>query len=337
VRDPNDFITCATVEGQLVRYVKGDLAREEAEVIERHLRACPICPRELEEVKQMTTLLNEYEESFCPEIQEIFDFVNHGLDPEGIISRHLERCARCSESAEACKFLPQEVKMPENLWNRIEQQLPQRPAVQPSHEPEGWFSQLFGWLPSLPRLPVMAMATAAAVGVLIMVHPTILYPEPTMIGLSSVTWGDARDEMVFKSGRAAADRERLAHIVTFKGFKEPWPQKRIDQLYRALKPSNEMRSRLDFVTPAQVEAALKGKREYGKTSDMLADLRAKLAVTKLVVSTVSSDGAKLSVTSELVETKTGKILNRSVKTETPDAELPSRLREAAYSALAEGK
>lgn len=331
MRNPNDFMTCATIEEQLVRDVKRDLTREEAEVIERHVSTCSSCSRELEEVKQMTKLFDEYEEAFCPELQEIFDFVNHGLDPEGNISTHLERCARCSETAEACKFLPEEVKMPENLWNRIEQQISIGRAVQPPPETKGWFSQFWQWLPSLPRLRVMAMATAAAVGLLVI----ITYPEPTMIGLSSVTWGDAGEEMVFKSGRTAPGRERLAHIVTFKGFKEPWPQKRIDQLYRALKPSSEMRNRLDFVTPAQVEAALKGRREYGNTSDMLGDLRDKLAVTKVVISTVTLEGGRFIVSSELVDTQNANALGRSSKVVAPEAELPAKLRDAAYSALGE--
>lgn len=329
VRNSDESDACRTVEEQLVPYVKGSLAREEQVVVERHLSNCANCSRELEEAKKMIRLLSDYEEAFCPGPQEIFDVVNYGEDPTGSISRHLERCSRCRAAAEASKFLPKEITMPEHLWSRIQGKLLEEAPVRPSLETEGWFSRVRGWLSSVPRLPVMAMATAAAVGALVM----ILYPEPTMIGLSSVTWGDPGEEMVFKSGRTTPDSEHLAHVVTFKGFKEPLPQKRIDQLYRALKPSRELRKRLDFVTPAQVRTALKGKREFGSTSEMLADLRNKLGITKVVVSTVTQEGGSLKVASELIDTKNGEALSQSLELEAPKAELPSKLRETAYSVL----
>lgn len=332
---PARSMSCSTVEDLLVRYLMGSLSREERAAVENHLRSCPECSREREEAEKMIRPMDDYEDAFCPDPEEIYEFTKYSVDPNAKIATHVKRCAPCREAAQEYTFLPRGTIMPEEVWKGVKRQFAVQDSSQAPFERETLVSRILGWLSSLLKLPVAAMATAAAVGLLVFIFYPGKVPAP-MIGLSTMTWGDHGGEIVLKAGRRIPGRDRVAHIIMFEGFTAPPSQEKIDRLYRALKPSPEMDKRCEFVTPAAMMEAFEKEEIASKSrEEILPELFSKLGIGKAIVSSIIFKDGHFSVKSDLVDTGTGKIQGQDVKQEVPEAELPSTLREAAYTALGE--
>jgi anti-sigma factor RsiW len=159
---------------QLLAYIEGhmdDIAHEE---LETHLKNCDICASELESVRKMDILLKHYSDVFHPDEQQLYQYVTGDEDPDGKIAMHLEGCENCREDVALLKEMidarsgvPTEIPaMPQSLLRKIGQVFPAAP-------PRGILERLYSTaaeLISAPlRIPSLALGTAAAVIVLVII------------------------------------------------------------------------------------------------------------------------------------------------------------------------
>lgn len=222
--------------------------------------------------------------------------------------------------------------MPEELWQRIGESSGRRNTRQIENRP-GWFGSFGTWLTTFVRIPAVPVAAAALATLLVV----ILYPRPDTVptlGLSSVSWHTRADDLVPKD--LSAGRNRVAVMMFFKGFNSMSPDK-IDSFYEKLKPPDETAHRLEMISPDQIRNAL-GPTETGfhKKKQMLGVLRDKLVLSRVVVLTLSSEGSRISVAGELVDTGTGKVLRRFTEADVSPENLAPVLRHGVYNMILRG-
>ena len=232
----------------LLPYVEDMITPPEKAEVEEHLSTCDQCASRAEELRETTAALKQNKQAFCPEPWELHDFAQSGNDPHGVISLHVEHCPLCSEDLGAWKMAQSEEPMPAELWNRLRERLPREAPKQVSPERPRWVQTIWESLARFWRAPAMAVGVAAAVLVLVVTFYPRDMTQP-MIALSSVSWeGIPKPKSIQKNA---------AFVVLFKDFKDPVPQKQIDSLYEALKPSMELNERYGIVSPAEISEAVK--------------------------------------------------------------------------------
>jgi len=309
----------------LLPYVEDMVTPVEKADVEKHLSKCGECASRVEELRETIAALRQNKEAFCPEPWELHDFAQSGADPHGAISTHVEDCPLCSKALSAWKSAVPEEQMPAELWSQLRERLPQSPPKRIlAPVPRRW--QIF--LCDLARFwKAPAMAAGVAVAALLVV--VILYPRDMtqpMIGLSSVKWeGIPKPKSVQKNA---------AFVIFFKDFKDPVPQKQIDSLYEALKPSMELNERYGIVSPAEISEAVKsGEVSSRDRSAMVTGLRKNLNVSRVLVISVFPSGEKLAASVELIDTASSRTLQRKTEEKVEQSELAARVRSDVFSML----
>jgi hypothetical protein len=303
-----------------------DAPRSEPQ-IEAHLKSCTECERKAAELDRMLASLTDHKEVFCPETWQLFDFAVDGEDPTGMLTEHVEHCPACAEKvAEFQASTGKESLVPPALEHAFKTAFPAS-----IHSPSFW-SRFADFLSSFSKAPIMVVATAAA-AVLAVV---ILYPrggaEP-LIGLSSVSWESQLSLMAPEKGVEDAGKPTIAVILFFKDFKQPWPQDRIDSLYRALQPTAQMKKRFAFVSPDEVQATLQGKGLPSSKGALLETLHKDLDVSRVVTVTLKPDGEGVSFDAELVDVNSGRTAGKQSEPGVANPELASRIKGAAFSLI----
>ena len=122
----------------------------------------------------MDILLKHYSDVFHPDEQQLYQYVTEGEDPGGEIESHMKTCENCQadvallkEMIDARSGVPTEIPaMPQTLLRKIGQ-------LHPAAAPEGILERLYSTaaeLISAPlRMPSLALGTAAAVIVLVII------------------------------------------------------------------------------------------------------------------------------------------------------------------------
>jgi hypothetical protein len=171
---------------ELLAYLEEDVEPSTRAALEEHLKGCSICSEELDSLRKWDALLREHPESFHPDPEDLFRLASRGEDPAGDTKNHVESCRHCTEtmrlmqemlSAEAEAPEPSQV-IPGSLVSRLEE-LYGIPGRVSHREPlSSFFHRLLG---IRLRLPVLALGTAAAVAiivVLVMPGPKIFWEHP---------------------------------------------------------------------------------------------------------------------------------------------------------------
>lgn len=302
-------------------------------MIEQHIGTCDECSLELKGLDRMITRLKTLKAAFCPEPWEVYEFVERGVDPDGEIASHLAECRLCAEEAASYRARSVEAALPQKVQAAFEEHF--RKSAFASHEVErrGPLAAFMEWLSSAFRVPAMAVAVAAAILVAVMIYPRgEIQP---MIGLSSVTWGQTESGFIPKSGLFEEQKPRAAILLAFKGFKEPLPQQKIDSLYEALRPTEEIKKKFDVLTPAEVKDAItESKIKPDSTKAMQEVLHTDLDVSRLLVVTVTPKGDGFTIESEVRDARTGGSVVKKSEQAATSAELPSRLTNSILLLLA---
>ena len=309
----------------LLPYVEDMVTPAEKADVEKHLSTCDQCALRAEELREAIAALKQNKQAFCPEPWELHDFAQSGDDPHGVISLHVENCPLCSEDLRAWKMALPEEPMPAELWNRLRERRP-GPAprkVLPRTPQWGhiFLQNLVRWW----KAPAMAAGVAAAVLLLVV----IFYPRDMtqpMIGLSSVSWeGIPKPKSL---------QETAAFVVFLKDFKDPVPQRQIDSLYEALKPSMELNERYGIVSPAEISEAIRGGEVSSHVGTAMIDgLRKNLNVSRVLVITVFPSADKLAARIECIDTISGKTLQTKTEENMSLSELAARVRSDAFGML----
>jgi len=312
----------------LLPYVEDLLEREDRAMVEEHLQECDECAGEVASLGQMIDILRNNKETMCPESWDLHEFVETGRDPRGRIAAHLRQCPLCREELEALRTVPVEDAMPAQLLAGVMERLP---ASVPA-EAKTLISEFFERLASLFRSPAMGLAAVAVAATL----AVMLYPRDAIrpvMGLSSVNWAETGG-FVPKSDLFGPRKPRVAMILFFKGFEPPIPQDKIDGLYKALKPSVEMKERYEFLTPAAVKKAISDRNiSSDEESTVALDLAGALEASRILVFTVTAAEDRYGIEGAAIDGKTGKTIGKTMERETRGNELARKLRESSIYLL----
>jgi len=319
----------------LLSYLEDTLPPEDRAMVAQHLGTCEECSNELKVLDHMTRSLRNRKDAFCPEPWELQEYADRGRDPEGKLAGHLAKCRLCSEELQSFRLGAEDGRAPFTLRVAFRENFPEKHPEAADEGPKGLLSTISQWLSPIFRVPVMALGTAAAV-VLVVV---LMYPggelEP-VTGLSSVTWDQPQGRFYPKSGLNLMGPEkhksRATTVLIFKGLRDPIPQERVDGLYRSLKPGNDLARRLDFVSPSVLKEVLE---EAGinapKKKDLLQVLHKDLGVAAALIATIESRQDGFRVELELTDPATCQVAARKSEDKIAEPDLPEKLRAAAMA------
>jgi len=316
----------------LLPYLEDRLSSEDRAMVQEHLNSCKECSDELQTLEQLVASLKASKEVFCPEPHALFEFAETGEDPEGKLAGHIDRCPVCREDVAAYRAGCEVAVLPERVHSTYRDRFPHLSPKRPDATHENPFAILTEWLSSLFKAPAFAMATAAAAILVV----ALIYPRGEIepyIGLSSVTWKQADDDFASKSLFPGPQKPRVAVLIFFKGFKKPWNQAGIDALYEALAPVVEAQERTEVLSPAQVQATLKGKNQVFGAKEIANSLGKDLNVSAAIIFEIISDSSGLArVDSQAIDTASGGTMRGKWLEAVPENQLPVKLGEA-FSAL----
>jgi hypothetical protein len=169
---------------ELLAYLEEDVEPSTRAALEGHLKGCSICSDELDSLRKCDALLREHPESFHPDPEDLYRLASRGEDPAGNTKNHVESCRDCTETMHLLREMlsaeapEQSQVIPESLVSRLEE-LYGIPGRASHREPlSSFFHRLLG---IRLRLPVLALGTAAAVAiivVLVMPGPKIFWEHP---------------------------------------------------------------------------------------------------------------------------------------------------------------
>ncbi len=187
------------------------------------------------------------------------------------------------------------------------------------------------------RVPMMALGTAAAaILLLVMFYPAQM--DKDTVGLSSVNWTAPNGQLIPKMGinlmGAVKKKPKIAVLILFKGFREPFAQSNIDSIYLALQPSEDVAKRFQIVSPSEVKKILDSTpRDKSDISEIASNLRKDLSVSKLVVATIVKDGNGFKLASELIDAEENNTLARSTEISVTGIELVNAVKASVYGIL----
>jgi len=317
-------------DDMLLPYLEGGLTSEERTAVREHLDTCRHCAAEADELKSVTGKLRSEKTIFCPSPGALFDYAGTGNDPDSEISEHLKECQSCRDEIEGYRLAAKAPEVMNNdLWRHVRSRVPvtvdERGAPSGESAPAGFWQRLFG----RPYLAPMAAAAAAAVIlIVVMMEPAdLIQPFP---GVSSETWeGAPRPKTAEVPGR-----KRAAVLILFKDFAKAPPQKMTDALYKALEPTLEISERYQIISPAELKPIVRKMRfsaDHAQAS--LAGLRRALGVSVAALVTVTASGDRYDVTAELVDTETGRSIERRQETSLPLEKLVPAVRDLTRSLM----
>ena len=161
-------------QAQLLAYIEGDMDNSARGELETHLKNCEICASELESLQKMDILLKHNSDVFHPDEQQLYQYVTGDEDPGGEIALHLEGCENCREDvallreiisarSDASTEIP---AIPQSLLRKIGQL---HPVVAPQGKLKSLYLTASEFISAPLRLPSLALGTAAAVIVLVII------------------------------------------------------------------------------------------------------------------------------------------------------------------------
>jgi len=308
------------------------LEREDRAMVEEHLEECDECAMEVKSLGQMIDILKNNKETMCPESWDLHEFVETGKDPRGRIEAHLQQCPLCREELEALRTVPVDDAMPKRLLTEVRERLPEPVPANKPDETKALISGFLDRLATLFRSPAMGLAAVAVAATLVV----MLYPRDAItpvMGLSSVNWAKTSG-LVPKSDLFGPRKPRVAMILFFKGFEPPVPQERIDRLYKALKPSTEIKERYEFLTPATVKKAIADRKIKADDEKATAfQFGQALDASRILVFTVVAEGDRYGIEGAAIDAKTGKTIGKTMEGEVSGTELAPKLRESSIFLL----
>lgn len=315
----------------LLEHLEGALSPEEEREVLRLLQESPEASRELEALKRLVHTLETDKTVFCPDLAAISEFVSTGHDPSGTIAGHLKECPSCREEAESIKSFRPAATIPPKIWNAVRSGFRQQRKGAQAATPSEGASTLWKWFSSLFRVPVLAVGSAVALALLLVVF---LYPshQPVpILALSTVSW---QSDLTTKIPIMPRGRELVAVVILLKNFRTAMSQPRIDSLYEALKPSESEQQRYDLANPARIKETLEGA---GATNNPLKEnvrtLHEKLGIQRVVAVTLVSEENRIRINCELIDATSGRPIGTATEAMATDQTLESTLKNLVYGSL----
>jgi len=181
---------------------------------------------------------------------------------------------------------------------------------------------------SLFKVPVMSLATAAAVAVLVLMIIPWGGPEQ-IVGVSPIQWEEApapglmpKAPLFKRIEPPEPAKPRVAVILTFEGFKPPLDQEFVNRLYRALEPRDTARRKFAVIGPDEIYNAIhRGEIKTDRPKDALEGLRSALNAADALVVTIAVKKDRFSVTAQLTDLSTGAVRRTEAADNVVEADL----------------
>jgi anti-sigma factor RsiW len=215
---------------QLWAYAEGELEAPACRTLETHLNECSACAGELESLKELRFLLKKH-----PDPEALYWFITAGKDSDGKLAAHLASCERCRVDAEIFQeMIAEDASIPDCRAEAIGSSYEGPRATKAVTEanvdgvvtsgrtstdgsplgeevpPPGLIEKLVSWMKSLemPHLgfPFLALGSAAAVAIVVIVTPSLWQsPPPNPLLVTS-------EAPELNSSGEGRDLPRIAHV-----------------------------------------------------------------------------------------------------------------------------
>jgi hypothetical protein len=325
------------IEELRLAYLEGLLPPEERSKFEEHLKQCPDCAKQTEDMFRWIALVKTNKDALCPEEWELFDYACGRRNFTDALASHMGHCPSCRKSVEEFRAPAPKESVSEALWERMTL-LDERPARESSGIRDTRIYRLWEQLANLFSPPLaLAGAMAAAILVVVLLYPS--GPSGPLLGLSSVAWtpDHAFSNLMGEPAGHPTDiagKERLAAVIYFRDFKRKPEGERIDSLYRLLDPGREVRLHYNVVSPSQVKEALeRSGMNKGAKDEVLRVLRDKLSVSRALVMELSEEGDRFRIHAWLMDTEVGTVVRESEIPDVRKANLSEEMEAASESVL----
>lgn len=310
----------------LLPYVEDALSRGDALTVEKHLAKCPDCAGKVKGLREAIGAMRTHGEAFCPEPWELYEYVFHGEDPDGVVEKHVQTCRECESICHVWTSERGKETLPPNLWVKLKDRF-----HEPAQTTPGSQAQVRVLKPRFLRrfmFPSLALgAAAAAILVVFLMLPREI-PQ-SAIATSSVSWqGTPKPKALPRS------RHRTALIISLRGFPTRWPEQRIDTLYRAIRPGMDVYESFDLISPQRVtEAVHESGQPLRNTRDVVTLLGHELNVSRVAVVSIRSADGGLTVQGNLVDATSGTSLERVPETRVSTGDVESAVAQVASDLL----
>ena len=306
---------------------------------EEHLRSCPRCAKEALILDEMIDSLEMHKDVFCPEEWELHDYAFHGEDPTGEIGPHVGGCPACQEAVAAlqsCREKPTPaprkliVAAESHYWTNQGTSNEYGIAASeagPEKRSDSLIRKIAKFFEPFLNVPVMVAATACA-GILLVIF---LYPRghsETMVALSSSTWGRIPGLTLM-----SPDKLKVATLIIIHDNPKNWPQKRVDSLYQALKPTREMKRTHTFVTPGEVKESLGPETKTASCTNAVDKIRRSLGAALVSVVTIKAEGDTYQIGVDLVDGQDSHVIKAVYEKKVPAQDLQQQVVRLVHSSL----
>lgn len=336
----------------LLAYLEGTLSGERKAIVEAHINTCNQCAGELNSLGNLLGILKTEKEVFCPEAWELYEFIEIGNDPEGRLAGHLQNCPLCCAEVADYRETAIQKTLPIEIKAELRKVFPQSAKSHIANDKKA-FAQALEWLNSIFRFPALAIGTAVAAVLAVI----LLYPHgtvPTFIGVSSENWEETGLQATPKSlfpGTSArkeiakstplmghggsrpmlfeAPKSKICSVIIFSGFEKPLPQSTIDALYEGLKPTAELEKRFQFSTPSQLKQFLdKVGNRHLSPSEVLNEFYKESSINFTLLANIKAEKDKFGLKAQVIDTHSGAILAESIQSGLSGTELASKVNDS---------
>lgn len=327
----------------ILDYIEGRLDPTRAGDLESHIEQCDSCQKQAQELRRIIGTLREEKSVYCPDVWEIYEFHETGLDPDGRIKGHIDACEMCSEELDNLKAPRAEQPLPNVVEERFKANYAkeQRPRVWNA----GFINSLSNRLRDFMGSPGLALGTVAAVALLLLV----LIPrdgDKLMVPVTSVKWNQGGPEAAWSSKglrrgsdlngtnvQQQTEQTKVAFIILLErgeGYEQSW----IDSLYTDIRPKGPLNSSFEFITPASFgqEVSKAGERIWN-IREYLDELAKNEDIPLALLINLKPGSGSVNVKVDLRDTRTGKTIVESSITDTPKAKLSKRIMNATSKLL----
>jgi hypothetical protein len=203
------------------------------------------------------------------------------------------------------------------------------------------------FLASFPRIPALVIAAAVAV-VLVVILVVPWGGKSPVVGLSGEAWNKSGSPTSFLKDAKLIPPEvesktpkvlepKVATILYFKDFVEPPKQEWINQLYADLKPVENLRKSFYFISPRDIEEAVKsGVIKTDSRDKMLDSLRRKLWVSNAIIIKVIKVSEGFRLEGEFINLEDGQIHRSNSDKSFDDAAIGIELKNILSTLLSKG-
>jgi predicted anti-sigma-YlaC factor YlaD len=333
-------------EELLLAYVEGIVSDDDRSRVEKHIESCSDCRSEVLELEKAISALKKHKDVLCPELWELFDFLQDHKDPGGKVADHLTKCPLCREELERLKQGCDALAAPEPIRKVFREQREQEFEPETAEPNASIFTRLRELIAPVLARPMLAIGSAVAVALLVFFFYPGRQVQP-IIALSSINW-QSRDasgaKLMSKSLQLMGPsmstavpkrpRPRVAVLLIFLGFGRPYPQESIDSLYCSLSPSPEIGKRVELITPSQVKEVLSTLAARSTDPELLANnLFEKLNLSGVLYLRITAGSAGYRIDGDVADAATRTSVGKRQTSVPTRNDLPGALRDLAFALL----